>query len=79
MNIYEDYYTRYRAAIAASVAAGNKVDLVIKEHFWITVAFLEDRQILPWEKEKMRKLFKELEETNNQKMIEIIVKALEEM
>ena len=79
MNIYEDYHTRYKAAIAASIAAGNKVDLVIKEYYWIAVNFLEDRQILPWEKEKMKKLFKELEETNNQKMIEIIVKALEEI
>ena len=78
MDLYDKYYEMYTNMIEEKKKT-EKVDYVIKDYIWITMKFLEDRNIEPWETDKMFELVYELLETNNKKMLEAIRKVTYEV
>lgn len=70
MTLYEDYYTQYRAAVSRDVAKGKKTDYVVRDFMWITMKFLSDRNVEPWENEKMAAVLDELQAKGENKMLE---------
>lgn len=78
MDLYDKYYKMYINMIDERKKTEN-VDYVIKDYIWITMKFLEDRNIQPWENDKMINLVSELLETNNNKMLETIEKTIKEV
>lgn len=78
MDLYDKYYKMYINMIDERKKTEN-VDYVIKDYIWITMKFLEDRNIQPWENDKMINLVSELLETNNNKILETIEKTIKEV
>lgn len=77
MTIYDEYYVRYREAINLDLAKkGGKADMELRPEIWITFQFLKDRNVEPWEIDKLTALFAELEEQKEDKMLEMLTKGL---
>lgn len=77
MKIYDEYYVRYREAVNLALAKkGGKVDLEIRPEIWITFQFLKDRNVEPWEHDKLEILLNELNEKKEDEMIETLLKGM---
>lgn len=80
MTLYEEYYVRYRETTNKAIYVDKQpADCVVKDYIWITMSFLTDRNIQPWEQEKMQALFKELQEQKEYKLIDAILKTIKDV
>lgn len=78
MDLYDKYYRMFKDTIEEK-KKNEEFDYVVKDYIWITMKFLEDRNIEPWETDKMMDLVSELLETNNNKMLETIERTIKEV
>lgn len=78
MDLYDKYYKIFRDTIAEKKKK-EEFDYVARDYIWITMKFLEDRNVEPWETDKIMDLISELLESNNKKMIEAIEKTIKEV
>lgn len=78
-SLYDEYYLQYRAAIDKDIAAGKKVDYIVKDYMWITMKLFEDRKLDPQNSKKMQELIEELGEKKEEKLLEAIVKTFEDI
>ena len=78
MDLYDKYYKMFKDMIEEKKKK-EEFDYVVKDYIWITMKFLEDRNIEPWETDKMMDLVSELLETNNNKMLETIERTIKEV
>ena len=78
MDLYDKYYKMFKDTIEEK-KKNEEFDYVVKDYIWITMKFLEDRNIEPWETDKMMDLVSELLETNNNKMLETIERTIKEV
>ena len=61
MTIYEEYKKKYD-----EIAENSNDEYIIKDYIWITMQFLTDRNVDPWEKDKMQLIFEEWKEKSEQ-------------
>lgn len=78
MNLYEKYSKEYCNIIEKEKKSGKQVDYIVKDYYWITMKFLQDNSVEPWETEKLMELLYELIQMKELKMIETIEKTLME-
>ena len=78
MDLYDKYYRMFKDTIEEK-KKNEEFDYVVKDYIWITMKFLEDRSVEPWETDKMMDLVSELLETNNNKMLETIERTIKEV
>ena len=78
MDLYDKYYKMFKDTIEEK-KKNEEFDYVVRDYIWITMKFLEDRNIEPWETDKMMDLVSELLETNNNKMLETIERTIKEV
>ena len=78
MDLYDKYYKMFKDMIEEK-KKNEEFDYVVRDYIWITMRFLEDRNIEPWETDKMMDLVSELLETNNNKMLETIERTIKEV
>ena len=71
MSLYEEYYIRYREVVNQGMAKGD--NLAIDKRLWTAMRFLEDKQIMPGEVDKLQSACEELEATNETEMLEIML------
>ena len=71
MSLYEEYYIRYREVVNQGMAKGD--NLTIDKRLWIAMRFLEDKQIMPGEVDKLQAVCDEPTKANEVEMLEIML------
>lgn len=73
--IYDDYYAEY-AKIVEKQLKDSPNNMSVKPGIWVAMRFLQDRQVEPWERDKMQDLLLELEQQKEYDLINAISNTL---